>query len=150
LHTVGSEQEFYDLGYAFREVHRLARLPEPIGKPVELFRQVSHPPVYLLNNGTLHWISSGAQLAALGYSFGEVYPVSALPYPVGAPETMTSAAPAALHFLSGFPYLPATAGVSKTVALYALTSTGTSSGPPMKRDSTWGVAAAPSARSTLR
>ncbi len=125
LHAVGSEQEFYDLGYAFSEVDRVNSLPAPIGKPVELFRQASHPQVYLLSNGTLHWISSAAQLTALGYNFSDVYKVSALPYPIGAPETVSSAAPAALDLLSGFPYLPATAGVVKTVALYALTSTGT-------------------------
>lgn len=125
MHAIGSEREFYDLGYAFSAVRRVNVLPDPVGKPVELFRQISHPPVYLLNNGTLHWISSAAQLTALGYTFSDVYKVSALPYPVGAPETVSSAAPAALDLLSGFPYLPATAGVAKTVALYALTSTGT-------------------------
>lgn len=125
MHAISSEKEFYDLGYSFSEVHRLNLLPDPVGKPVELFRQVSHPQVYILNNGTLHWISSAAQLAALGYSFSDVYKVSALPYPVGAPETTAPTAPAALDFLSGYPYLPAAAGVSKTVALYALTSVGT-------------------------
>lgn len=125
LHAIGSAQEFYDLGYSFSDVHRANLLPDPIGKPIELFRQTANPKVYLLQNGTLHWISTPAQLYALGYTFHDVYKVSVLPDPIGAPETVPSTTPTSLDFLSGFPYLPATSGVTKTIALYALTSTGT-------------------------
>jgi hypothetical protein len=86
LHAVGTESEFFDMGYSFSQVHDVGVLPEPVDQPAMLFRQVSHPQVYLMYNGELHWISSVAMLESLGYNFNDVYRVSALPASVGAPE----------------------------------------------------------------
>ena len=49
------------------------------------FRQAGTAPVYVMQNGSLHWIASGRLFNALGGQWNQVQVVSRLPYSVGAP-----------------------------------------------------------------
>ncbi|AEJ40216.1 hypothetical protein TPY_2036 [Sulfobacillus acidophilus TPY] len=124
MQAILTKAEFFDLGFRWSDVRVVSQLPDPVGSSAQLFRQSGQSAVYWYNGGQLHWIPSPAVFQAMRFQWDDVYTVSQLPWPVGSPVAQPTNPPAALEFLSGYPYLPAEAGQSKSFALYALTSSG--------------------------
>ncbi len=128
LHAIASPAMLYDLGYTWSDLTTVTILPAPVGRPVDLVKLANTPKVYLYQNGQMHWVESGKVFDQNGFQWANVYAVSKLPSPLGAPLTGIAAPsltvpPAASYVsLSSFPYIPA--GGTKTLAIDALTTTG--------------------------
>jgi hypothetical protein len=87
LHWIPSSTLFQALGLQWSAVQHVSALPESVGQPVNLIRQEGHAPVYLIQNGQLHWIPSWAVFQAGGYHWQDVETVNFLPLPVGSNAT---------------------------------------------------------------
>lgn len=92
LHWVPNASTFNAMGFLWSQVKTVPKLTQAVGMPAVLVRLVHHNQVYLEQDGTLHWISSPQMLHDLGYHWANIFPVNALPLPVGAPETLPSSA----------------------------------------------------------
>ncbi len=104
LHWITSESTFMAMGLQWSQIQHVPSLQPnwPVGPNITspttylpngtLFRIGHTNPVYVVNNGTIQYISSAAVFAAMGYSWSQVESLNSMPnLPTG--PNLTSAVP---------------------------------------------------------
>ncbi len=94
LHWIPNAPTFLALGLSWNKAIPVTSLPLPVGTPVSLVKVADSPAVYLEQGGFLHKIPSASEFEALGYHWRNVFTMSSLPLPVGAPLGKSGVTPA--------------------------------------------------------